>query len=92
MPNASGSITSGGVAQDAVPEQRIRWFRLMNTGSVPLYWRDDGGDASVSDGKSFQLPPMAMYETPLWFQQIISSNKISVASSVAGSTFVLVWG
>jgi hypothetical protein len=87
MLDISGTITTGGAAQDliAAPGTPISWFVQNLSTSVDLYVRDDGQEASAGVG-SIKIPPGALYETPEDYR-IPGQAKVSIFSTLTGHAF-----
>lgn len=79
-------ITTGGVAQDALPANTNRQgFDLQNLSAGDLWWRDDGADATAGE-PSFRLPAGAHYMTPPGYRP---TGRISIIGATANQAFAV---
>lgn len=81
--NRSGTIASGGVAQDlmAANPNRQGW-EFQNNSNHDL-WINDRGDAAVTTQPSIRIAPGSMVNSGL----VTTTTKISVIGGTTGQTF-----
>ncbi len=80
----SGTLTTGGTAQDAIPRRAGRQtFAIANPGTLDL-WVSFTGTAGANAAGSFKLAAGAIYEAP---SNAVSDNPVSVFGATTGQPF-----
>ncbi len=80
------TITTGGTAQDALPNDPNRQgYDIQNQSVGRLWFRDDGVTATMTD-TSFALEPGQSYETPAGYRP---KGRLSVIGATTGQAFVV---
>lgn len=85
LTDLSGSITTGGTAQQLVAADANRHgWRLMNTSSGDLWFNDTGGAASAGGAGCYKLTAGGYYESP---PGGASTAAITIYGATTGQTF-----
>lgn len=85
LTDRSGSITTGGTAQQLAAANAVRrGWRFQNTSSADQWFNDTGGSASVGGAGCFKVASGGYYETPVGGA---SQTAISIYGATTGQTF-----
>lgn len=83
MIDRSGTITTGGVAQQLAPDGTRRGFSIQNLSTADLYF--NLGATAVQGQPSFRIPANTLYESPVGCDRV--SGVISIIGATTGQAF-----
>jgi hypothetical protein len=85
LTDRSGSVATGGTAQQLAAANTARkGWRFQNTSAADLWFNDTGSAASIGGAGSFRVVSLGYYETPVGGA---SQAAISVYGATTGQTF-----
>lgn len=83
MIDRSGTITTGGAAQDLAPANNRKGFTIQNLSVGDLFF--NLGVTAVQGQPSFRIPPNSLYESPETCDRL--AGNISIIGATTGQAF-----